>query len=341
MFALLCAAALAKEAPKVQISPRGEVRLDLQATDLETVGAEALGDPGLAFRLERTFLGFDVNYGSRVSALVQLDINQNFATEVKPGGSSGLTFEDTTSLRMMDAWVQTDTKVGQFRLGQQFLAFGNVDSFTGNRPHYIPGPTSFQDGPRRLRVLPNRILGVTWKAQVGHITTTTQVSSVASAHELETEFGKNLTFRAAYGLPEIGLHFAASGLVGPGDGEGTHVMYDALVNWSLGRNHAFAEFFGGQGLGTQHMGAVGGYAHGIPMDRQELDRLNLVGRVSWFDADMEDADTELVFEGASNLWWGPYDGGAIMSGFGWQTRLPSDISLPIEHRGTLQLLFQF
>ena len=39
MFALLCAAALAKEAPKVQISPRGEVRLDLQATDLSRQGS--------------------------------------------------------------------------------------------------------------------------------------------------------------------------------------------------------------------------------------------------------------------------------------------------------------
>lgn len=341
MFALLCAAALAQEAPKVQVSPVGEVWLDLQATELETTGDEVLGDPGLAFRLERAFLGFDVHYGSRVSALVQIDIAQSFETEVKPGGSSGPVFEDAARLRMMDAWLQTETKVGQFRFGQQFLAFGNVDSFTLNQHHYIPGPTSFQDGPRRGGVLPNRILGATWKAQIGHLTTTTQLSSVAGAHDIETEFGKNLTLRAAYGLPSIGLHFSASALVGPGDGEGTHVMYDGLANWSLGRNHAFAEFFGGQGLGADHLGAVGGYSHDIPLSRKELERLTLVGRVSWFDSDTQDSDTETVIEGASNLWWGPFNGGAVMTGLGWQTRVPSDILLPIEHRGTLQLRFTF
>lgn len=341
MFALVCAAALAQDAPKVEVSPRGEVRLDLAATALETAGSEVPGDPGLGFMLERGFFGVDINYGPRVTGMLQLDIAQSFATEVKAGGTTGLVHPNTTMVRMMDAWLQTETTVGQFRFGQQFLAFGNVDNFTANRPHYIPGPTSFQDGPRRIGVVPNRIIGATWKAQLGHLTTTTQVSSVTSAHAVETEFGKNLSLRAAYGLPELGLHFALSGLVGPGDGEGTRVMYDGLANWSLGRNHAFAEFFGGQGLGPEYRAAVGGYAHTIPLSRQELDHLSLTGRVSWFDADTQDANSDLVLEGATKLWWGPFDGGAVMTGFGWQTRLPSDIALPIEHRGTLQLQFGF
>ncbi len=341
MFALLCAAALAQETPKVQVTPRGEVRVDLNGTQLETAGEAAAGSPGLALFLERGFLGFDVQYGTRVTALVQVDISQSFATTAQPGGVTGPRFENTTSLRMMDAWVQTETVVGQLRLGQQFVAFGNVDSFAGNRDLYIPGPTTFQDGPRRMGLLPNRVLGATWKAQLGHLTTTTQVSSVASAHAIETEFGKNLSVRAAYGLPELGLHFSVSGLVGPGDGEGSRVLVDALANWSLGRNHAFAEVFGGQGLGDPNLGATASYAHDVPLQRRELSHLNLVGRASWFDVNTQDENTELVFEGASNLWWGPFEGGAIMSGFGWQTRVPSDIELPIEHRGTLQLRFHF
>lgn len=341
MFALLCAASLAQEAPKVQVTPRGEVRLDLLATELETAGSEILGDPELAFMLERGFFGADVAYGSRVTALVLLDVSQNFSTEVQPGGSIGTRFENTTSVRMMDAWLQTETKVGQLRFGQQFVAFGNVDSFAGNRDLYIPGPTSFQDGPRRMGVLPNRVLGATWKAQVGHFTTTAQVASAASAHAIEEEFGKNASLRVAYGLPEQGFHLALSGLAGPGDGAGTRVMYDALANWSLGRNHAYLEFFGGQGLGPEHMGAVASYAHDIPLGNPHLSHLNLVGRGSWFDQDTSDENTDLVIEAASNLWWGPFDGGAVMTGFGWKTLVPSDIELPIEHSGTLQFRFHF
>lgn len=343
MFAtLFIGLAVADDASAFKLDPTGEVRFDLVGDHLEQLQSGASSEPDLYFLLERGFIGTNIQYGDALRARVLADISQSTATTVLPGGSTGPQFPSTTRVRVMDAWLEVDSGVGQWRIGQQFAAFGNVDHYMANRDLYVPGPRAFLDAPRRMGLLPDRVQGVTWRNQWGRLGASAQVFGLYGAHALEQDIGKAAAVRVSYGLPQPGLRFSASALAGPGTGAATRVLWDAQAGWDLGRNHALIEVFGGQGLGARELAAVSAFGHDIPLSAQRLDRLGLTAKLSWFEPDLDSSDDwNLLIDGAAKLWLGDLPQGHIMFGLGWQTRVPENVDLAIEHRAVLQALWGF
>jgi hypothetical protein len=343
---LFCSIALAQSGPSVQAG--GEVRVDLVGMRLDRLHPDVDEAPELAFRQTRGFMRLDADLPPRFSARLQIDVSQSFATTVWPGGQRVATYADTYRLRMMDAYVDADLSgAGRLRMGMQLPMFGNVDTFVGTQSLYMVGNPQFQDAVRQAGLLPNRTLGVRWDRNLGQrFLVSAQVANAVGHTEREPGLSKTASVRVR-AVPIPGLGISASGLVGPGEGETTRVLWSGLVDGQMRNTHLLGEAYGGQGLGQRELGAQAALGQDVWIERADaIDRLNFVGRAMWFDPDLDtDLDHRLTLVGGANVFFAAESAGpikpVIMAGVSYQVLVPQDVDLPIEHEAVAELRVMF
>lgn len=343
---LLCSIALAQSGPSVQ--PGGEVRINLVAARLDRLHPDVDDAPALGFQQSRGFFKLDADLPPRFSARLQFDVAQSFATTVWPGGQRVATYADTYRVRMMDAYVDADLSgAGRLRVGMQLPVFGNVDTFVGTQSLYMVGNPQFQDAVRQAGLMPNRTLGVRWDRNLGQrFLVSAQVANAVGHTERETGLAKTASLRMRV-VPIPGLGISASGLVGPGEGEATRVLWSGLVDGQVRNTHLLGEAYGGQGLGARELGAQGALGQDLWIHRSDtVDRLNLVGRAMWFDPDLDtDLDHQWTLVGGANVYFTSAAEGAIkpliMAGLSYEVVVPQDVDLPIEHEAVAELRVRF
>jgi hypothetical protein len=331
-----------------------EVRINFAAENLESLGED--GSPVASFVISRLRPRFGVQLNDHLRGVALVEIHQDGAVDDYTVGSTTIEIP-----RYASGWsiqgreIYAEATFGEkirhrIRWGIQKPAFGVRDRFDSPDNYYLGGSSAYKDVERRAGVileedggLGYRVAGANdrWSADL-------QVLNGAGTSALDDNNGKDIVVRGS-GSPVKWATIEASVLRGS-RGENTDEKLLAMsVDGEVRGPHQ--RLLGELVLGRTEEGGErefnGGMVAGawdFPLPKAKvLDHLTLVGRYMGFDpvSGTDYPDAWWAAAGAAMLYWNTHPGQTLSTGLTWETYIPQNSELPINHSLVAQVAFKF
>lgn len=341
--------------------PVGELRFGLHFTGLSSDD----GPMDNSFRLLRGVFGVQADLGDRVTGRIAGNLLESrgdveYTVTDGAGVSVGTVSVPSSTegfiIRARDAWLLTRLDdAGKYRVqtGIQVPIFGIQPWFNDQRGGFYTSSPSFQSVGVLGGLYGVRVMGVRGDAEIGDIATVSLMASNADNFLVaEENTGKDASARAElrpsesttlvvsgrYGFQgeeNIGTRALVS-VAGRYDSEVVRVMGDVIYGFDE------ADATDPETRSTL-LGAQGAAAATIPATVPGLQSYILVGRVGFFDPDLEvdDATSWMQYNAAARVGWDTRQEAAAQTGLGVEVYVPVSLEEPVTTRVLAEVLWDF
>ncbi len=340
-----------KASPRAAVRVGGDVRIGFVASNLERLGAA--GDPPPAgFVVSRARPIVDVSLGEWLAGRVAVEVRQDDATTTY--ADTGLSFDvrdwaEGWSIQGREIWLAAragTTFRHEVRVGLQEPAFGVRETYEDDYPF---AGEARADLARRTGLIPEEDLGIGWRGALGDTWAfDVQVLNGSGGTRLDQNAGKDFVARVAASPGDL-VTVSASGLLGARgeDASGNQAQGELALEVRGARQRVLIEGIVGatteDRLDTFFSAAAASGAWDFPVESTALSEVTLVGRVQYYDpvAGWDAPDGWWAYGAGAWAGWQVLPEQRVRTGATWQSYVPQDSALPIEHEVVAEVVWQF